>query len=558
MKKKWVLAAPHPEAAKLASEFKIHPVIASIILRRGLKDSSEVLNFLNPSIEKLEDPFVFSDMRKAVDRIKKAISGKERVLVYGDYDVDGITGSAILYPALKRMGADVEVHIPHRIEEGYGLNEETLKTLLKKKFSLVITVDNGITGVSQIDYLRSRGADTIIVDHHTPKETIPAAYAIVSAAIDGKGDPNLAACGLAFKLAWALLGDFKAVEEYLDLVTVGTVADIAPVLGDNRIILKHGLSALAKTKRVGLRALMQAARMSIKNLSYRDIAFGIGPRINASGRMGSPENAFKLLTTDNELLAQNLAQLLDDGNRDRQRAEAAALEEAVEKVEESYFAATEEVLVLESPDWHEGVLGIVASRLVERYGKPAIVISLKEATGKGSGRSLPNFSLFDCVVKCEDLLMNFGGHAQALGLTIQRDKISHFRNRLNEAVKSHKEISSFEHEVVINAEIALRDLDLRFLKELDSLSPFGPGNPKPLFISRGLKIKGEARKRGQDTLHAWVTDEASRTTCEMIGFRAFGRWVQRGKPERLDLIYQPALKEYNGVTSIELQLEDWK
>lgn len=542
----------------MARDLKIHPAIVSILLRRDLKNSSEIFNFLNPSLDDLESPFVFQDMRKTVDRIKLAIERKERVLVYGDYDVDGITGSAILYPVLKKMGADVEVHIPHRMDEGYGLNQESLEKLLKKKFTLVITVDNGITGVSQIKFLREKGVDVIIVDHHLPKDEVPPAYSIVSASAgDRKGDANLAACGLAFKLAWALLGDFEAVREYLDLVVLGTVADLATVTGDNRILLKHGLPVLSQTKRRGLRALIDVARLSRNNITYRDIAFGLGPRINASGRMGSPENAFKLLTTDNETLAQNLAQLLDDGNRDRQRVEKSAFQEALQRVEDDFVLANDRVLVVESPDWHQGVLGIVASRLVERFQRPAIVISLKQDVGKGSGRSTPNFSLFDCIRECEDLLDNFGGHAQACGLTIKKDTITLFRSRLNEVAEKQMSAQSTALPLAIESELPLRDLDLKFLKDLEKLAPFGPGNKKPLFLSRGLRLKGEARKRGNDTLQCWMTDGEGKTTCEVIGFRSFGRWKGSQKNSSFDIIHQPTLRDFNGIASIQLELEDW-
>jgi single-stranded-DNA-specific exonuclease len=310
MKRHWVVQPVLDEAQSVAGEFNIHPVIASVLLRRGLRSSADLARFLNPSLDHLESPLAFGDMQKAADRIRLAVERREKVLVYGDYDVDGITGASILVPVLKKIGADAEAYIPHRIQEGYGLNREALEKQVKKKVRLVITVDNGITGADHVEFLQEKGIDVIIVDHHLPKGRVPDAFAIVSASTgDKKGDPNLAACGLAFKLGWALLGSFEAMREYLDLVVLGTVADIAPVTGDNRILLKHGLPVLGRTKRPGLRALMDVARVSRGAPSYRDIAFGLGPRINASGRMGTPDNAYRLLTTDNENLSQNLARL---------------------------------------------------------------------------------------------------------------------------------------------------------------------------------------------------------------------------------------------------------
>ncbi len=553
--------AVHPvvdEASRIAKETKIHPVVAAILHRRGFSDPAEISRFLNPSFDALEDPFVFEDMHKAVERIRRAVAAKEKMLIYGDYDVDGITGSAILYPVLKKLGADVEAHIPHRINDGYGLNRATLETLLKKKFTLVITVDNGITGADHVRYLNEKGADVIIVDHHTPKDELPPAYAIVSAVRGGKGDGNLAACGLAFKLAWALTGNFEDVKDLLDLVVVGTVADLATVLGDNRIILKEGLKLLAKTKRPGLRALMETARIDKNSVSYRDIAFGLGPRINASGRMGSPLTAFKLLTTENPVEAKNLAQILDDGNRDRQRVEAEAFEEAIERVELDPLKHEQKILVLESEGWHVGVLGIIAARLVERYRKPAIVISLKDGVGKGSGRSVPSFSIFDSVLPHEDLLVNFGGHAQACGLTVKAENIAIFRERINAADFNIHELARGA-DLPIDAEMEAGHVDAAFLKDLEKLSPFGPGNPKPLFVSKKLKVRGDVKKRGKDTLQCWMTDPGGNNTFEVIGFRSYERWMNSGQEKSaVDIVYQPALKTFNGITSIQFELEDWR
>lgn len=551
--KNWILEPRLDAAARISRETGLHHEVCSILVRRGLSDAAAITRFLEPSLDFLESPYAFGGMRKAVDRLRRAASHGEKVLVYGDYDVDGITGSAILYPILRKVGIDTDVHIPHRMNEGYGLNRASLEKLLEKGYRVVVTVDNGITGVSQIEYLAGRGVDVIVVDHHTPKEGLPPAYCIVSAAAgDGKGDPNLAACGLAFKLGWALLGDFREVAEYLDLVALGTVADLAPVTGDNRILLKHGLPVLSKTKRPGLRALMTVARVG-REATYRDIAFGLGPRINASGRMGSPEHAFRLLTTTDDAEAFELARFLDAGNRDRQKAELAAFEDAAGRVAEEGAGS---VIVVESEAWHEGVLGIVASRLVERFHKPAIVISLKDGIGKGSGRSTPSFSIFESVLECESLLVNFGGHAQACGLTIRAEDVSEFRRKLGEAA-SRRASLGLASDLHIEAELPPAAIDLRFLKELERLAPFGPGNRKPLFLSRGMRVKGDVRKRGKDTLQCWMTDGEGSLTCEAVGFRMYERWKESSK-RSLDVVYQPTLVQWNGIASIQLELEDWR
>ncbi len=551
---------PRPsDCLTLARECKIHPAVAAILIRRGLRTSSDFFNFLNPSLSGLESPFVFQDMQKSVERIRSAISRKERILVYGDYDVDGITGSSILVPVLKKMGADAEVHIPHRVSEGYGLNLESLGRLLQKGFSLVITVDNGITGVEQVRYLTEHGADVIIVDHHTPKDEVPAAFSIICANVkDKKGDPHLAACGLAFKLSWALLESYQEVEPYLDLVALGTIADLAPVLGDNRILLKRGLELLSQARRPGIRALMEVSRISPRLVNYRDIAFGLAPRINAAGRMGSPLNAFKLLTTEDASEAKDLAKFLDGGNRDRQRVEAAAFKQAVEFTKNAPASETQErILVLEHHDWHEGVLGIIAARLVERTHKPAIVISMKNGVGKGSGRSIPGFSLFDAVRPFENLLENFGGHAQAIGLTIKSERLSDFKRMLNQGTVE-VQTPGLIVELAIEDEILFEELNLEFLKDLNRLEPFGPGNVKPYFLSRGVRLKGESKKRGKDTLSCWMTDPKGKTTCEVVGFRCFERWEKEDQTGLFDVVHRPTLMESRGIAYIQLELEDWR
>lgn len=557
-KKRWKVHAVSGEAGRISKETGVHSVVASILHRRGHDSSIAALAFLNASLKDLQDPMTYSHMAKAVQRIRLAIDQGQKILVYGDYDVDGVTGASILYPALKKLGAQVEAYIPHRIDEGYGLNVTSLEKLMLNKFQLVITVDNGVTSIDAIKFLNSKGADVIIVDHHTPKDEFPPAFAIVSAALPGdQGDANLAACGLAFKVVWALSGDFEFACQFLDLVVMGTIADIAPVLGDNRKILKEGLAILAGSKRPGVVALMETARLAKNYLTYRDVAFSLGPRINASGRMGSPMNAFKLLTTDNPLEARNLAQILEEGNRDRQKAEAEAFEDAVRIVEADAAHKESAVLVLSSSEWHVGVLGIVAARLVEKYHKPSIVISVKNGIGKGSGRSIESFSIHECAKAGEDLMVSFGGHAQACGLTIQEENIALLRQRVNRAASDSRLLEGGA-ELLVDAAIDPRDLQVTFLKDLARMEPYGPGNNKPLFLTRGLKMRGEPKKMGKDTLRCWLSDVEGKATFEVIGFRAYTRWMETVKPgQAVDIVYQPSLKSFQGIVSIQLEMEDW-
>ncbi len=558
----WAVHPHSPEADRIAAELKIHPVVVSILLRRGVVELDAIRRFIEPSIHLLQDPMLYPGIHKACQIIQEAIRSQTKILVYGDYDVDGVTASAILAPVLQSLGADVQIHLPHRITEGYGLNIDTLREWMKKGIGLVITVDNGITSFDAVKFIKDSGAKAILVDHHIPKDDYPPADVIVSGALAAEGekvDQDLAACGLAFKLAWALCGDFSKVERAMDLVALGTVADLAPVEGENRILLKFGLPQLAKTRRPGLRALMDVAGIHPNYVSYRDIAFGLGPRINAAGRMGSAMDAYRLLTTDNDQEAKNLANLLEAGNRERQKVEAEAYKEAVKMVEGEPDRLKDPVIVVASPEWHEGVLGIVAARLVERFRKPAIVISSREGKGKGSGRSVPGISIFQKVRRHEDLLEAFGGHAQACGLSIRPERVDEFRAKLNGPDAAGLADEAPEDVLWADAELTMANLKVDLLRDLEKLSPFGPGNPKPVFISQKMKLRGEPKKRGKDTLQCWLSDASSQLVCEAIGFRAYERWNKEMKGRRdFDIAYQPALKNSNGIISIELMLEAWR
>ncbi len=552
----WHLHPKVPSAARLSAELDLHPELVSILVRRGHADASSITRFLDPEPSTLQDPFIFRDMAKAVERLRLAGRRRERVLVYGDYDMDGVSACAVLLPALLELGADAEAHLPDRVRDGYGLRREPLERLLAGGFSVVVTVDNGLTQIDAVRFLTEKGIDVIVVDHHLPKDVLPPAFAIVSAAV-GPGDPDLAACGLAFKLVWALRGSYAAAEECLDLVALGTVADVAGVAGENRILLKKGLELLRRTRRPGLRALLRSARLGRSVITYRDLAFALVPRLNAAGRMGSAGDALRLLTATDEAEAGTLARALEKGNRDRQRVEASIYAEAVRQAD-GILVPGDAAVVVAGEDWHEGVIGIVAARLAERYRRPAIVIALKAGKGKGSGRSLPSIGLLDAVAACEELLVEFGGHSQALGLTIRSEQVGPFRSRLNEALRSAGPGRPAGATLEIEGEIAPAELDLRFLKDLERLAPFGPGHRRPVFLTRGMRLRGEPARKGKDTLHAWMSDSAGKTVCEVVGFRMFERWLKASpKKKNFDVVHQPALTERDGIASIQLELEDW-
>jgi single-stranded-DNA-specific exonuclease len=525
--------------------------------------AKDIRRFIHPESLALRDPFLLPGMAKAVALIRPFLDSKQPILVYGDYDVDGVTAASILAPTLKSLGGEVFVHLPHRIKEGYGLNRQTLKAWIKKGIRLVITVDNGITSFDAVRDLKEAGIQVVIVDHHLPKKDFPPADVIVSGVLPGavEEDGDLAACGLAFKLCWALHGDFDKAKPLLDLVTLGTVADLAPVVGENRILLKMGLPILSKTLRPGLLAMMAAAKIHPSFITYRDLAFGLGPRINAAGRMGTPFDAYKLLTTENAVEARNLAQVLEVGNKQRQQVEEEAFRKAVRSIEADSTWQDQTVLVVAEEGWHEGVIGIMASRLVERFGRPCIVIALNGETGKGSGRSTPSFSIFDRVSPHESILEAFGGHSQACGLSIRRDRVDAFRNALN---LKHAEDSASpggepEDFLWLDGEMNPADLTVDLIKDLAKLEPHGPGNPQPRFLTHSMRVKGGVQKRGKDTLSCWLSDEKGKLTCEAVAFRSYEKWQKEMADKTwVDIAYRPGLRNTNGISTIQLELVSWR
>jgi single-stranded-DNA-specific exonuclease len=558
MKKIWRIKEPEPQARDaLSSALNISKVTAQLLLNRGIRDLKEADEFLSCSLSFCHDPFLLKDMEKAVSRIRKAVSGKERILVYGDYDVDGMTSVVMLLSALRKLGGRAESYIPNRLEEGYGLNLDAVRKAHRDGVSLIITVDCGISSFKEVEYASALNVDIIITDHHEIIDVrLPPAYAVINPLQEGCSYPfkHLAGVGLAYKLVKALYeGTPHFAEDFLDLVSLGTVADIAPLIGENRILVKHGLNEMNKKSRLGLNALMEVAGMSGRDISSGHIGFILGPRINAMGRVGSPQKALDLLMTDDREVALALAKVLDAENRTRQKLEATILEEALSKVEREVNFKHHRVIVLASESWHPGVIGIVASRLVERYYRPVIMISLDGKLGKGSGRSIEKFHLFDYLAKCRDLLAGFGGHESACGITIEKDRIDEFRERINaEAAKDMSE-DIFSPKLDIDMDIPLSMLGEDVINEIESLSPFGEENPRPILASRNLTVKTEPRQLKRNGFKMLVTDNS--TTCEAVSFGRIDLHIPRAG-SGVDLAYVPSLNTWQGLQSIQLELRD--
>lgn len=561
MNRIWKIKNSHPDLSQnLAKSLGISAITAQLLLNRGIKDEMQAHHFLHGDLASCHDGLLLKDIEKSVARIKKAISENENILLYGDYDVDGITSVALLHRVLTHLKAKVTDYIPNRLEEGYGLNIEAIKLAKRKKVSLIITVDCGISAHKEIDLANKLKIDLIVTDHHAIKsEVLPEAYSIINPLQTGCKYPfkHLAGVGLAYKLAQALLKDSAFnIEEHLDLVALGTVSDLAPQKGENRILTKGGLKELNDTKKIGIKALIEASGLKGKGISCSHIGYILGPRINAMGRIGSPEVALKLLLTDDADEAKHLAGVLSKENRNRQKIEAKVLEEAMEKIEREINFKESRVIVLSNPGWHPGVIGIVASRIIDKFYRPTIVITLDGKTGKGSGRSINNFHLFDAINACKEHLIDFGGHAGACGLSIEKKNIDKFTDKINKIAKLKILDEHLYPTLDIDIEIGLSELSERLVGELDLLVPFGPGNPRPVFSSSNVYLKHEPRRLSRNGIKMWVTSD-DKIICEAISFRASGLNVP-AKGEKIDLVYSPSINTWQGVSTLQLDLKDLK
>ena len=559
MRKRWIIKKCNTAGQKrLVDELGISPIIAHLLINRNITSPDEAQFFLNGDIENLHDPLLLKDMAKAVSRIKKALSRGEKILVYGDYDVDGLTSVALLSEVLKALGGNVTEYIPNRLEEGYGLNLAAAQLAYRRKVGIVITVDCGVSAVKEIDYLKSCRIDTIVVDHHKPGPELPGAYAVIDPLQKNCAYPfkYLAGVGLAFKLVQALLGKKPAqLREHLDLVALGTIADVSPQLGENRILTRYGLMTMAKTRNVGIKELIRASGLIGKDITSRHIGYILGPRINASGRIGSPRLALRLLTTKNREEAKELAKMLDRENRNRQKVQGAVYEEALDKANREVNFKEHKVIVLSGEGWHPGVIGIVASRLAEKFYRPTVMISLQKNIGRGSARSIKNFHLFDIVSRCKEYLETFGGHEAACGLTILPKFINKFKERINSIASDVLSPEDLLPSLEADMEIPLSGLSSRLIDEMGKLEPYGPRNPRPLFVSRNLTVKHDPRIIGRKGVKMWVTDGG--ITCEAL---IFGLEDTSGisKESIVNLAYTPSINSWRGVSSIQLDLEDIK
>lgn len=558
MEKIWSCSAvDETELDAFAREFKISKVIAGILLHRGMKDKDVVRRFLDVKEQPFYDPFLFKDMDKAVDRIKQAISQKENIVVYGDYDVDGITATVVLVRTLRQLGAAVDFYIPDRQEEGYGFNVAALKKLSETN-RVLISVDCGITAIDEVEQVGSL-LDIIITDHHLPGEKLPKAVAVINPQRSDCAYPDkqLAGVGVAFKLCQALWQNLKDALflEDLDIVALGTIADIVPLLGENRRIVKCGLEQISSTDKIGLQALLEVCDLNGKKIDAGQVGFILGPRLNAAGRLMSARVGVELLLSSDKIMAMELAKQLNEENSERQLIEKQILEKAEQQLLEVDVAA-QKVLVLAGEDWHTGVIGIVASRLVEKYYKPVIIIGIKDGVGKGSCRSIRGFHIQDALKKCQDLLLGFGGHAQAAGLSILPENVNGLRERLT--LLAIETLSEKDYIPVVNIEarLSMAQVDDALLNELIALEPYGMGNPRPVFACEHVQVVS-ARQIGKDGSHLRLS--LGQSGKEAVAL-AWNKGELAGKVTKtiVDVAFQPEFNVWQGRQSIQLKLQDLK
>jgi single-stranded-DNA-specific exonuclease len=540
----------------LVDGLSVSTALAQVLINRGITSVEEADRFLHVKLEHLHDPFAFAAMPRAVSLIKNAVSRKQPILVHGDYDVDGITSLSLLKNTLAGMGAIVEHHIPHRLKEGYGVHKTIPRRAHEKKIKLFITADCGTNSEQEISELRKLGMDVLITDHHESADPAEksAASVVINPKTKGSGYPyrDLAGVGVVYKLCQALTG--SRLEEDLDLVALGTIADSVPLTGENRVIAHEGLLRIANTKRVGLRTLIESSGIQNKTLRPDSVSFILGPRINASGRMDTADVAFNLLSSVHIIEAQGLAREIESFNRKRQKVEGSILEEAQAMIDREINFKDHQIIVLAKEAWHLGVLGIVASKLVDRFNRPVILISINDTGCRGSGRSINNFHLFDAIASCHDLLDNFGGHQHAIGMVIPRHNIGQFKDRINLYASKSLLLEDLLPRISVDMEMKLSDINDQLLRGLESLAPFGVGNPKPLFLTRDLRLKGQPRLLGRDTIKFWVTD--GQTTHQAIGFGMGGYLEKLCNAEFFDLVYNPRIDSWLGEESTILEVEE--
>ena len=556
MNKKWqIYETDENEVKRISEKYNINRLLASILINRKIKEE-KIDIFLNPTRQNFHDPFLMPDMNIAVERIINAINNQEKVIIYGDYDVDGITSITVLKSFLEDRGIIVDQYIPNRLEEGYGLNKPAIDKIAEKNYKLMITVDCGISGIEEIDYANSLGIETIVTDHHEVGEELPKAIAVVDAKRRDNQYPcrDLAGVGVVFKLIQAIgikLGiDEKEYLKYLDIVCVGTISDIVPLVDENRVIAKLGLMLVRQTKNMGLKSLLISS--GYKNIDSNTISFGVAPRINACGRMGHADEALKIFLSKDIYEVNELTKMLNDYNKLRQSKEKAIYEDAISQIEKNRLDE-KNAIIIGGENWHHGVIGIVSSKITELYFKPSILLCYEDDLAKGSGRSIPGFDLHEALMKCQGTIEKFGGHAMAIGITIKKDRFEVFAKEFEEVAKD-----SIIDEIIpiinIDGKINLSEINKEIVESLKQLEPFGEGNKTPIFAFKNLKI--DSIRSLTEGKHIKMTLKDGNSIINSIGFN-LGYLANEYKiGDKIDVVGTLEINSFNGVDSMQINIKD--
>ncbi|MFT3994188.1 MAG: single-stranded-DNA-specific exonuclease RecJ [Dysgonomonas sp.] len=549
---------------KLAKKLGINPILCQLLIQRGVASEEEAIKFFNPSLKDLHDPFLMPDMDKAIKRIEKALGQKQRILIYGDYDVDGTTAVALVYKFLRKFTTNLDYYIPDRYDEGYGISEQGIDYADETGVKLIIALDCGIKAIEKVAYAKSKGIDFIIGDHHMPDEVLPDAVAVIDAKRTDSKYPyeHLSGCGVGFKMVQALAQnnkiDFSELTDLLDLVAVSVASDIVPITGENRILTYYGLKQINSNPSLGLKGIIDICGLTYKNITVSDIIFKIGPRINASGRMMKGKEAVDLLLAVTIEDAQAQSTNIDHYNDSRRELDKRITDEANTFIDEHVDMKTNKSIVIYDESWHKGVIGIVASRLTEKYLRPAVVLTKSHGMITGSARSVMGFDVYKAIESCKDILENFGGHMYAAGLSLREENLAEFKRRFEKQSIEMIAPEMMRPQIDIDAELPFKDIDMKFADDLARFAPFGPDNLNPIFTSRGVQDYGTSKLVGRDNVHLKLEmiDQTSSLPKNGIAFRQSDNYkmVKSGKP--FDICYTLEENTHNGKTSIQLYVKD--
>ena len=553
--------------AQLSAELGIDPVLASLLVTRGVHTFEEARSFFRPSLSALHDPFLMKDMDLAVARLEKAVASQEKILVYGDYDVDGTTAVALVYSFIRRLTSSVDFYIPDRYDEGYGVSKKGIDWASDNGFTLIITLDCGIKAIDKVKYAADKGIDLIICDHHLPEEEIPAAAAVLDPKREDCTYPfdDLSGCGVGFKLVQAYSQKnglpFESLLPLLDLLVVSIASDLVTVVGENRVLAHFGLKRLNEEPRIGLQAMINLANLEQGHVTIDDIVFKIGPRINAAGRMESGRLAVELLTAETEEAAVTIGSQINDNNNERKSIDREITKAALDMVQDGTCCSSENAVIVYGPDWNKGVVGIVASRLVEAYYKPAFVLTKSNGFVTGSARSVRGFDLYEAISSCADLLENYGGHIYAAGLTLREENLPEFVRRIDKYVGEHISDEMATPIVDVDSEINFSQITPKFFRILKQFQPFGPGNSAPVFLTNNVYDDGNGRKVGPGGQHLKLELIQESQPYHQISAIAFNmaslfEHIRNGNP--IDICYSVVENYYRGNSTIQLRIKDMR